>query len=110
MVSYTNGDCWSYLMSLVKHPVSVGLQLCIKRPENEQTDLTAGEISSSLLEVMGKGAAGKTMCCSLLPGITNSAVLSSHYRVPRPHRSQYLSVRIVSLQVPRDIWILEGKC
>lgn len=77
MVSYTNGDCWSYLMSLVKHPVSVGLQLCIKRPENEQTDLTAGEISSSLLEVMGKGAAGKTMCCSLLPGITNSAVLSS---------------------------------
>lgn len=43
MVSYTNGDCWSHLMSLVKHPVSVGLQLCIKRPENEQTDLTAGK-------------------------------------------------------------------
>lgn len=76
---------------------------------NKQISLQASE-NSSLLELMGKGAAGTIVCCTLLPGISHSAVLSPTTQGTQTHRSQYLPVRTVSLQVPRDIWILEGKC
>lgn len=42
---------------------------------SKQISLQVSEINSSLLEVMGKGAAGTT-CCTLLPGISHSTVLS----------------------------------
>lgn len=47
---------------------------------NKQISLQASDISSSLLEVLGKGAAGTTVCCSLLPGISHyhSHVISHH--------------------------------
>lgn len=77
---------------------------------NKQISLQASEISLGLLKVMGKGAAGTTVCCALLSGISHSAV--------SPPTTQGTQTPQVPISVSQnstfaglcgDIWTLEGK-